>query len=294
MAEITNPTVQIGQLNLAVAASRIVAGATSLSLRNNANTADNILVADAGAVTVRSTLTVTAGGLTVSAGTTAVQALTATSGIIDQGAGDGEILTFRSSDVAHGMTTWTDTSTYGHCSKVDGTVGGLLIRGYSETEQGLVCQSFVTTDSSVRSTAATGAIHFTAHLKNLTSITDMAADKNLVVFRNNGTTRFILDSDGDSHQDVGTAWTNFDTHDDVALLNLLSAHITKPDDPLRESFRGWLEQNRGELESTRLVTFNDDGHHFVNMSRLSMLLVGAMRQVGARVEALEQRLLPST
>lgn len=66
MAEITNPTVQIGQLNLAVAASKIVAGATSLSLRNNANTADNILVADSGAVTFRSTV----GGITTLTATT--------------------------------------------------------------------------------------------------------------------------------------------------------------------------------------------------------------------------------
>ena len=32
---------------------------------------------------------------------------------LNQGAGDGEILTFKSSDVAHGMTSITETDTYG-------------------------------------------------------------------------------------------------------------------------------------------------------------------------------------
>jgi hypothetical protein len=40
-----------------------------------------------------------------------------------------------------------------------------------------------------------------------------------------------------------------------------------------------------------LVTFNDDGHHFINMSRLTMLLVGAVRQVNDRLGRFEQTLL---
>lgn len=68
------------QLTLSTAVSKIIPGATSLSHRNNADNADNLLISDAGAVTTRSTLTVTAGGLTVSAGATAVQAFSATTG----------------------------------------------------------------------------------------------------------------------------------------------------------------------------------------------------------------------
>ena len=55
-------TISGGSMDFA-AISKIVPGATSLSLRNNANTADNILITDAGAVTMRSTLGVT-GGIT--------------------------------------------------------------------------------------------------------------------------------------------------------------------------------------------------------------------------------------
>jgi hypothetical protein len=48
-----------GNLTMATAASRLVPGATSFAVRNNANGEDNLLVSDAGNVTVRGTLTST-------------------------------------------------------------------------------------------------------------------------------------------------------------------------------------------------------------------------------------------
>lgn len=58
-----------GSIKMGPAASKIVAGATSLSLRNNADNADNVLVEDAGVVTLRNQIKFTAGGAT-SLGTT--------------------------------------------------------------------------------------------------------------------------------------------------------------------------------------------------------------------------------
>ena len=75
--------VTAGKISIATAASRIVPGATSLALRNNANSADNLLVSDAGVVTVRAGLTITAGGLTVTA-----DGLTVTAGNATVTAGD--------------------------------------------------------------------------------------------------------------------------------------------------------------------------------------------------------------
>lgn len=50
-----------------IAASKLIPGATSLSLRNNADSADNILISDAGLVTIRNGVTVTASNLTFGA-----------------------------------------------------------------------------------------------------------------------------------------------------------------------------------------------------------------------------------
>lgn len=49
-------TVLLGSISLSAAASQIVPGATSLSLRNNVNTFDNLLISDAGNATLRGIL----------------------------------------------------------------------------------------------------------------------------------------------------------------------------------------------------------------------------------------------
>lgn len=56
-------TIQTGALVFGTAASKIIPGATSFSHRNNADSADNLLISDAGAVTVRNGFTITTGDL---------------------------------------------------------------------------------------------------------------------------------------------------------------------------------------------------------------------------------------
>lgn len=209
---------------------------------------------------------------------------------IQQGGADDHTLALKSTDVAHGMTGVADTDCFAFLSKGSAVNGGLVLNGLSAGTFGIEFRGTLTTDEATRSTAALGAFIMNALKKSGTGAAGLAADRNMIVFQSNGTTRHILDSDGDSHQDVGTAWTNFDEHKDVELLNLLSAHVTRADDPLRASFGEWLTQGRDVLERIRLVRFNEDGHHFVNMSRLSMLLVGAVRQVSDRLSTVESRL----
>src|SRR5438128_5718391 len=47
-----------GPITLTAAASQIIPGATSFSIRNNANNVDNLLISNGGDVTIRSNLTV--------------------------------------------------------------------------------------------------------------------------------------------------------------------------------------------------------------------------------------------
>lgn len=63
-----NLTVTAGNLTFAAAATQIVPGATSLSLRNNANAADNVLVTDAGNVSLRAGLQVAGYATSISVG----------------------------------------------------------------------------------------------------------------------------------------------------------------------------------------------------------------------------------
>jgi hypothetical protein len=210
---------------------------------------------------------------------------------INQGASDNQILALKSSDVAHGMTGVSETDTFGYLQKFSADDGGLFMDGLADTgATGLRVRGVMVTANTTKSTAGVAAVMVDSALKSTTTVASSGADANMVAFRDNGTTRFILDADGDSHQDVGTAWTNFDHLDDIATLNALAYNVARPTDPIKEKFGEWMAEKREVLEAQKIVRFNADGHHFVNMSKLSMLHTGAIRQLGERLDERDQRI----
>lgn len=206
---------------------------------------------------------------------------------ISQGTFDTEIVSLKSDDVAHGMTGNTETDTFGTLQKATAAGGGLQVSGFTEDTIGLFLLGGVTSENATRSTAGSAAIVLSGQTTSAGTLGAMAADKNILAVRTGTTTRFILDSDGDSHQDVGTSWTNFHGHDDVALLNALSGAVSRREDPLRSGFLDYLKSHRGALESNKIVTINDheggDGSVFVNWSRTKMLMIGAIQQLGEKL-----------
>lgn len=216
---------------------------------------------------------------------------------LNQGAADNVILSLKSSDVGHAATTLAEADSYGTFAKVEATTGGLLISGFKDGDGTVLGQCILlrgvldeAAADTTKSTAGVGIVQIDAGIETTNTIADAGANENLVAVRNNATTRFILDSDGDSHQDVGTAWTNYDDFDDPKLLTALAVGVSRPGDPVREQFAAVLDEYRPQLERAKLVTFNDDGHHFVNMSRLTMLLTGAVRQLATQLGVALDRL----
>jgi hypothetical protein len=359
-----------------------VPGATSFAVRNNADSADNLIITNAGAATVRTSLTVgnsivvSAGGMnvtgtgtfnnnvaitgTVTSGTinsqtisaaanftgsvtianslvvsagganitgavttsttinsqtisaaanltgtlTVASTLTQTAGnhyhgdtsnanmtlgmTINQGSADDEILAFKSSDVAHGMTLHAETDTYGLVRKASGANGGMQMLGLADTDTvALSLWAASPTDDTGKAISAFGVVNILAGKTSGTDIAVGGANSNLLAVQNGaGQTRFIFDVEGDSHQDVGTAWTNFDDHDDIALLDATAALMERDPGSLRKTFTDdFLAANKTALADARVVTFNDDGHHFVNWSRFHMLHMGATRLLADRLAA---------
>lgn len=214
---------------------------------------------------------------------------------VNQGGSDDEIHTWKSSDVAHGITANSEADSFGVVRKASATDGGLQLEGYRDTggNSGLILVARVEADpDTTKSTAGAGAIYVRAQKRSGTGTAAIGANTNLIVFEDGANTRFILDADGDSHQDVGTAWTNFDAYDDSLLLDSLSYFVSPPTDPIKARFASALESlvPRHQLQRAELVTFNADGHHFVNMSRLTMLLTGAVRQNADEMRGLKTRL----
>lgn len=126
---------------------------------------------------------------------------------ITQGANDDEILSLKSSDVAHGMTTTTETDTYGRVTKRSATSGGVTLGGLTAGQIAVSIDGSATTGAGEKDTTAVAAIEMIARLKSGTTVTTIGANDNLAVIRNGSTTRFIFDSDGDAHADV--SWTTF-------------------------------------------------------------------------------------
>ena len=286
-----------------IGTSPTAAGATWTSLGTvttadiNGGTLDGTVIGGASAAAATVTTLTTTGTAYIGDTSNANVTLGLT---LNQGAADNQIIAFKSSDVAHGVTGTAETDTYGFVQKWLGG-GGLYITGLindgGANWEAVVIEGIGQGDDG-KATSSHGIVSIDAYENNATATkAALAANTNLLAVRTGTTTRFMLDSDGDSHQDVGTAWTNFDHLDDVATLNALAYNVARPDDPIRTKFGVWMQEKRAILQAQKIVTFNDDGHHFVNMSKLAMLHTGAIRQLGealaerdARIAALEQRL----
>lgn len=132
---------------------------------------------------------------------------------INQGAYDNEILTFKSSDVAHTRTSIAEADTYALFQKADGAAGGLSIYSFRDAGGGayqafnvvaLMMQDFNTT----KSAAGRAPIEFRAAQVSGDAETACVADGNIFMisaYDNGGAwnTKWILDEDGDTWQSGG-------------------------------------------------------------------------------------------
>ena len=119
---------------------------------------------------------------------------------IQQAGYDDEILAFKSSDVAHGITDHTETDTYALFKKQDGAKGGLWIQAFGEVSYGIYITGVATTDNTDKDGTALAPVILDARKKSGTGWGVMGADANLVAMRNSGSTKWLLDEDGDTWQ----------------------------------------------------------------------------------------------
>jgi hypothetical protein len=209
---------------------------------------------------------------------------------INQVAADDEILSLKSSDVAHGLSD-TETDTFAYLSKRNATGGGLIL--FSGIENGSDVAALIAiavgNDDTTKTTSGNGIIDLRAYNNDGTATkATPGADSNLLIIRSGATTRFIFDQEGSFHADVGS--TTFDRYDDVALLNAFDWEFQRRNgDPIKAEFMDALREGRTILQREKVVNYYDeDGSRaFVNFSKLSMLLVGAVRQQAERIAELE-------
>lgn len=214
---------------------------------------------------------------------------------INQEAADDECISLKSSDIAHGITDNAETDTYGTLAKDSATAGGVLAVGYSEGTRGFRINGVHTTDDTTKSTAGNGAVEIRGVIKSGTGTAGLGADANILCVRTGTTTRFIFDAEGSFHADVES--TTFDKFDDLALLEAFDLEFQRRNgDPIKEEFGEILRENKATLQREGIVNYYDETgkRAMVNMTKLSMLLTGAVRQLGKRLAVAERKvaLLP--
>ena len=227
--------------------------------------------------------------------------------LIDLGASDGTALAFRSSDVATGLSSLIgdgiNTGDFGLFFKQSATLGGLTITALGENNASLLTVlRLAAIGGQADGTKAAGGRGMVEVVgiqhDGSNGAANVDADGNVFAIRGykggSEVSLFLFDEDGESHQDIGTtAWLNFDDYDDVAILNTMAHELSTPEERLKRDFGLWTEEHREQLEAMKVVKFNDDGHHFMATRKLSMLLIGAIRQLGARLTDATDRLTAS-
>jgi hypothetical protein len=161
----------------------------------------------------------------------------------------------------------------------------------TEDEVALNLVGWCTNENTTKSSSANAAIVIQGATKSGTDIADMGANANVLVVKNRGGTRWIVDAEGDTHRD-GTDNT-FDAYEDARLARAFDRAVS-PGSVIDSEFDAMLQYGRDDLIKAGIL--HESG--FYNESRLLRLAVGGLWQafereqkLNQRIEKLERRLL---
>jgi hypothetical protein len=233
---------------------------------------------------------------------------------INQGAADNHILTFKSSDVAHGLTSYaginTETDDFATFSKhVAGTDGGgLEINAIAENHadnsevfQLWVSGGIANTDQTVDGTGLVDII--VQQHNNANARAAIIADGNVFTVRarmDDGAgegvhTRFLVDEDGDLFAD-GTL-TAYDALDDAHLVRALDI-AKNSKDLIRDDWDSFLKYGEDKLVELGILGARIEDGGLINVTGLQRLHNGAIWQgytrqmeMQEKIDTLESRLL---
>jgi len=197
---------------------------------------------------------------------------------LQQGSNDDNIMTFKSTDVAHGMTDLAETDTYAKISKVGAAIGGIDINGYMETgaTQAVRLGALSTDDNTTKSVDGGGKVLIQTYKKSGTTVTAPGSNANLLAITSSSNTRFIFDQEGDFHADSSS--TTFDAFEDAQLVRAFDLSHGKG--VINSQFDKYVKYKHEDLAEAGLVGREIDGtpNHFINVTGFQRLHNGAIWQ----------------
>jgi len=238
-------------------------GGMQLDIGGVANSAENtaLLITDAKKIATggEGAPDVDAGGLT-----------------LNHGANDTNVITFKNSDVAHGMTSFMETDTYCEVKKAEDAYGGIKIEAATEQVRAIVLDGRYTTSNTAKTTSGNAPHYIRALKKSGSSAGDMSSDDNILCIAMSSTTRFIFDAEGSFHADVES--TTYDEYDDAQLVRAFDLSHKKG--VIESKFDKFVAYNHEHLADMKLVGREEDGtpNHFINVTKFQQLHNGAIWQ----------------
>ena len=198
---------------------------------------------------------------------------------INGGANDESYLTFKSSDVAHGMTNEDETDTFATIAKQSATKGGLQIRAFAEdrTEEWLELNCQADSDiQETKSASAKGAFSLVASKKSGTGTNAINANGNLLTLSGYTSTEFIFEGNGNFHAESGS--TTFDAYEDAQLARAFD--LSHGRGVIESKFDKFVQYNHEKLAELKLVGRDEDGtpNSMLNVTGLQRLHNGAIWQ----------------
>jgi len=208
---------------------------------------------------------------------------------LDQNALDTNIMTFKSSDVAHSFTNFAEADTYADFSKMVVDEGGLRIRGFTGHGYGAIHlqgQIDASDSDSGEATNSLAAIQIAGYGDSGTGGTALGADVNLFAVLSAAVTAIIVKGDGEIFSNQSATVGTFDTFEDAQLVR---AHdLFHKTGVIDSKFDKFVKYNEKTLADNHLIGKDENGNPtpMVNVTGMQRLHNGAIWQQYEKTERL--------
>jgi hypothetical protein len=204
---------------------------------------------------------------------------------LQQGGDDGMIMSFKSSDVAHGMTAVKQADTYGFIEKKGANDGGVKMGGFTDSGAGHAFEiaGFQATEDDSEATSSSSAVCVNSFKRNgsTTSAEGLPADGNAFAVKTADNTQLIVKGDGEIFSNQSATVGTYDTYEDAQLVRAYDLAYSRYETGLIDSkFDEFVQYNKDDLVKAKLIGKDKDGNatRFVNWTGMSRLHNGAIWQ----------------
>jgi len=199
---------------------------------------------------------------------------------LDSNTGDGNYITFKSSDYGHGVTDWAETDTGFVMSKSQAGGGVSMVAINDGQNENIFNFTSIMgeANTTVTNTSSGGNFLMSVYRKSDSGTgTQAVADNgNAWVMRNNNAARLIFKGDGEIHSDTGS--TTYDAYEDAQLVRAFD--LSHGVGVINSKFDKFISYNHEKLADLGLVGRDEDGtpNHFTNITGMQKLHNGAIWQ----------------